>query len=103
MSHTAHGARRSNAAALPDSLQPERLLMLAVLEEAVGTYCKYVGARTRRAARLFREAETWCASDDTRWPYSFVNICHALGIDVAYLRSGLVRWRKRALSGSRPE
>jgi hypothetical protein len=106
------GSRRSGANALPDTLlpvqaggagwgesvtQPERLLMLAVLEEAVDTYCKHVRPANRRGARLFQEAETWCQSDDLHWPYSFVNICHALGIDVAYMRAGLVQWRRRAL------
>jgi hypothetical protein len=106
------GPRRSSANALPDTLlpvqvgggpdagtvsQPERMLMLAVLEEAVETYCKHVRPRNRRGARLFQEAETWCTSDDVQWPYSFVNICHVLGIDVAYLRTGLDRWRQRAL------
>jgi hypothetical protein len=104
--------RRASANALPDTLlpvqtgsavfgetvtQPERMLMLAVLEEAVATYCKNVRPSTRRGSRLFQEAETWCASDDVHWPYSFVNICHVLGIDVAYLRTGLARWRQRAL------
>jgi hypothetical protein len=106
------GHRRSSANALPDTLlpvqvgsgpeggalsQPERLLMLAVLEEAVETYCKHVRPRNRRGARLFQEAETWCTSDDIQWPYSFVNICHVLGIDVSYLRTGLDRWREHAL------
>jgi hypothetical protein len=106
------GQRRANGNALPDTLlpvqvggaaddgavtQPERMLMLAVLEEAVETYCKHVQPRNRRGARLFREAESWCTSDDLRWPYSFVNICHALGIDVSYLRTGLDRWRQHAL------
>jgi hypothetical protein len=26
-----------------------------------------------------------------------VNICHVLGIDVSYLRTGLDRWREHAL------
>lgn len=101
-----------SANALPDALlpvqvggagwgesltQPERMLMLAVLEEAVETYCKHVRAQNRRGARLFHEAESWCASDDVGWPYSFVNICHVLGIDVTWFRTGLARWRQRAL------
>lgn len=104
--------RRASSNALPDTLlpvqvggqpggeavsQPERLLMLAVLEEAVDTYCKYCRASNRRGERLFHEAESWCASDDMHWPYSFVNICHVLGIDVAYLRNGLGRMRERVL------
>jgi hypothetical protein len=74
-------------------LQPEKRLMLAVLEDAVGTYQKYALARDRRAQALFVEAEAWFASDDTEWPYAFLNVCHALDIEVDYLRQGLRRWR----------
>lgn len=82
-------------AAVDASLQPEKRLMLAVLEDAVGTYQKYVNARERTAQRLFSEIEDWFASDDQEWPYSFVNISHALGLDVAYMRRGLESWRDR--------
>ena len=39
------------------SLQPEKRLMLAVLEDAVGAFQKYVTSSTRRGQRLFTEAE----------------------------------------------
>ena len=77
------------------SLQPEKRLMLAVLEDAVGTFQKYANARDRAGQKLFAEVEDWFASDDQEWPYSFVNICHALGLEPAYLRRGLARWRDR--------
>jgi hypothetical protein len=80
---------------LDASLQPEKRLMLAVLEDAVGTFQKYAVARDRRAQALFTETEEWFAGDETEWPYSFANICHALGLDVGFLRSGLWRWRDR--------
>ena len=38
------------------SLQPEKRLMLAVLEDGVGTFQKHAGATGRRARRLFAEA-----------------------------------------------
>ncbi len=82
-------------AAIDASLQPEKRLMLAVLEDAVGTFQKYLNARERTAQRLFIEVEEWFASDEQDWPYSFVNITQALGLDVAYLRRGLARWRDR--------
>jgi hypothetical protein len=82
-------------AAVDASLQPEKRLMLAVLEDAVGTFQKYVNARDRSAQKLFAEVEDWFASDDLDWPYSFVNISHALSLDAAYLRSGLMRWQDR--------
>ncbi len=82
-------------AAVDASLQPEKRLMLAVLEDAVGMYQKYATARERTAQRLFAEVEDWFASDDQEWPYSFVNISHALGLNVGYLRRGLGNWRDR--------
>src|SRR5262249_59111765 len=82
-------------AAVDASVQPEKRLMLAVLEDAVGTFQKYVNARERTGQRLFEDVEEWFASDDGEWPYSFVNISHALGLDAAYLRAGLARWRDR--------
>ena len=76
------------------SLQAEKRLMLAVLEEAVGTYQKYVGSRDRNGIRLFEEAEDWFVSDEIEWPFSFMNICHTLGLEVDYFRSGLAKWRR---------
>jgi hypothetical protein len=75
------------------SLQPEKRLMLAVLEDAVGTFQKYVTASTRRGQRLFSEAEEWFASDALDWPYGFASICQALGLEASFLRGGLWRWR----------
>jgi hypothetical protein len=80
---------------LDASLQAEKRLMLAVLEDAVGTFQKYVNARDRRGQTQFAGAEEWFAADETDWPFSFVNVCNALGLDVDYLRSGLWRWRDR--------
>ncbi len=82
------------------SRRPEQQLMLAVLEEAVATFQKNVTAGDGRSRRLFAEAAEWFASDDTGWPFSFVNICHALGLDPDGLRSGLRRWRARHPSGA---
>jgi hypothetical protein len=77
------------------SLQPEKRLMLAVLEDAVGTFQKYVDVHSRHARRLFGEAEEWFASPDADWPFAFVSVCQALGLDADYIRSGLWRWRDR--------
>jgi len=75
------------------SLQPEKRLMLAVLEDAVGTFQKYSGTSTRRARRLFTEAEEWFASDDMQWPFSFASIAQGLGLEPEYIRRGLRRWQ----------
>lgn len=78
----------------PDaSIVPEKRLLLAVLEEAVVTFQRYSTDPGRRGRRLFREADEWVCSDDLCWPCSFRNICDVLGLDPAYVRQGLRRWR----------
>lgn len=80
--------------------QPECQLLWAILEEAVGTYIKYTTAKSQRGQRLFREANDWIMQDDYTWLCSFVNICHILGVDPDYLRTGLQRWRESRLAAS---
>jgi hypothetical protein len=81
------------------SLQPEKRLMLAVLEDAVGTFQKFATASGRRGRRLFAEAEEWFTSEDGTWPFAFHNICQALGLEPSYIRSGLRRWRSAQEAG----
>jgi hypothetical protein len=68
---------------------PERRLMLAVLLDAI--------AQLRRGPGPAREAEQWihAGDEDADWPFSFVSVCHALGLDPGYMRGGLVRGRDR--------
>jgi hypothetical protein len=68
--------------------RPEYRLMLAVLKDALDIHRKYAGAPGRRP-RIVAETEDWLFSDDTSWPLAFVNVCHALGIDVDWLRGRL--------------
>jgi hypothetical protein len=74
--------------------QPECELLWAVLENGLADYMKYARAPGRRGQRLFREAEEWILADDPTWLCSFLNICHVLGIDPDYIRTGLRRWRE---------
>jgi hypothetical protein len=71
----------------------EQRLLLAVLQEAVWTFQRYIDVQDRRGRRLFGEAETWFGSDDTTWTCAFVPLCDALGFDPSYVRAGLRRWR----------
>jgi hypothetical protein len=75
------------------TLQPEKRLMLAVLEDAVGAFQKHVTATGRRGRRLFSEAEEWFESSDVDWPFAFENICSALSLEPEYIRRGLHHWR----------
>jgi hypothetical protein len=72
---------------------PELNLMRAVMEDAVRCYQKQFVPGSRRDSKLAREAMSWFFDDDTTWPYSFLNLCYALGLDPGYIRRGLRRWR----------
>jgi hypothetical protein len=63
--------------------------MLAVLEDGVATYRKYAGTTGRKHRKLLRETEQWIFSDEAGWPFSFVNVCQAVGVDVEWLRAQL--------------
>ena len=76
-------------------LDRERLLMLAVLEDAVDCYQKYAFAKDPRGQQLFTEAEEWVVSDDKGWLFSFENICDTLEIAPGYVRRGLTGWRQK--------
>ena len=75
------------------SAQPEKRLMLAVMEDAIATFQKSLPEVNRRQRRLLRETEEWIQSTDTSWPFSFENICAALDIEMDYLRKGLFKWK----------
>jgi hypothetical protein len=80
-----------------------RALMLAVLEDAV--LCIENGRWQRRfgARRLAAEAEAWVRSDRADWPFSFPNVCEALGIDVDAMRSRLLELTPRCNRPCRKE
>lgn len=71
---------------------PEKRLLLAVLEEAVGTYQRNVTATDRHGRALFTDVAAWFASEDSIWLCSFVAICDAIGLNATYVRSGLGLW-----------
>jgi hypothetical protein len=77
-------------------LEPEKKLMLAVLEDAVACFQKYVFARDVKGKVLFQEAEGWVHDQNGDWPFSFVSVCETLGFDPDYLRRGIIRWKENA-------
>ena len=90
---------------VPPSLRPEMRLMLAVLEGAVEDFQKYAIARSGPGRRRFAEANAWFGATDVDGAFDFESICHALGIDPSYVRSGLRRWyvaRHAASIATRP-
>lgn len=68
---------------------PERMLMLAVLEDAVG--CIRKRAHIPQSS-LFRDAVDWILEEKSEWIFSFENICAVLELDANFIRTGLLHW-----------
>ncbi len=79
-------------------LEPEKRLMLAVLEDAIACFQKYLFSRDGRGRTLFREAEEWIVEEGSDWLFSFENICEVLGFDPQYVRQGLLRWKQKRMA-----
>jgi len=67
-------------------IPPERELALAVMERAIDDLAQSRFAKTRRGQREYWDAYDWVAAEDREWPFSFVNLCDALGLDVESTR-----------------
>jgi len=70
-----------------ESFARERALRAAVLIDAIRCLVGVAGAREERARQ---SALRWILSRDTRAPFSFHNVCEALGLDPVRLRRSLL-------------
>jgi hypothetical protein len=82
-------------------LEPEKRLMLAVIEDAVACFQKYIHARDTRGRTMFREAEQWILEKNSDGLFSFESVCEVLGLNPDYVRHGLMQWKEAKLA-SRP-
>jgi hypothetical protein len=69
--------------------EPEKRLLLAVLDNAIRSYRTLVFIGGRR----FAEVEGWLFSDDVDDTFSFRNICEVLGLSPSRIRISLKDWR----------
>ena len=76
-------------------LEPEKRLMLALLEDAIHCFKDHLSAPTVVKKKLFDEAEEWILERDGDWIFSFDNVCEALGFTPEYVRQGLLRWKEK--------
>ena len=79
--------------------QPERMLMLAVLEDAVAGIHKYGSVSKGKRKRWFHETIAWILTEDNDWVFSFNNVCEAVGLSPGYLRKALIRMARHARAG----
>jgi hypothetical protein len=81
--------------------EPEKRLMVAVLEEAIALVVNASSSRNDRRT-VVREAQRWFASDDSSSPFAFATICDVLGLEVGRVRQALARWPRRQRTFRRP-
>ena len=67
--------------------QPERRLMSAVLEDALGIIRAGATSPVLRRCAVFVETVEWIFSDDVGWPFSFRNLCVTLDVNAQRLRA----------------
>jgi hypothetical protein len=89
-----YDARRNGSATAP-----VKRLMMAVLEDALRCFQNHSEAKSRPRKRLYNEAEQWLCGEEGDGPFSFATVCETLGIEPAFLRSGLRQWRKEQMAG----
>jgi hypothetical protein len=76
-------------------LEPEKKLMLAVLEDAVHCFQDNHWARCGKNRQIFDAAQKWIFEAGRDWVFGFENICSALALNPEYVRGGLKGWRQR--------
>lgn len=80
-----------NSAGHLTNLQPERRLMLAVLEDAIQTVMRHGGDRRPRQRKLVRDVERWLDPRHDEGIFSFNSICTVLDLDGESIRRGVRR------------
>jgi hypothetical protein len=79
-------------------LEPEKKLLLAVLEDAVMCFQDNLFARERKKRQLFEETEEWIFTERSERLFAFEGLCHSLNLDPHYIRHGLRQWQESRLN-----
>ena len=79
-------------------IEPEKKLMLAVLEDAINCFQANVMAERGRRKRLFDETLDWFLDRGDDWLFSFESVCEILRLNPDYVRRGLLRWKDKKLA-----
>jgi hypothetical protein len=69
---------------------PERRLLLAVLLDAIVCVQRIPSTPPGRLRRELEDSKRWVRSENRAWPYSFVNVCEALGLAHEPIRRALL-------------
>ena len=91
MRHGALGGGESRVSSQPTGI---KALMLAVLEDGIRCFL----GRDKQA-RV--EAEAWIHTQRKNWPFSFITVCHTLGLSPEAVRAAMWRMRERQMPARR--
>lgn len=82
----------------------EHRLLLAILQDAVECFQKYIHATHPKGKGLYCDAEWWISGGSSEFVFSFEHVCSVLGMEHIYFRQGLLRWRdeERRRRAARP-
>src|SRR5439155_7422742 len=72
---------------------PEKMLVLAVLEDAITCFQKFSSAQSVHGKARFQEEEDWFFHERSDRLFSFEKVCEVLDLNPGYIRAGLTRWR----------
>ena len=84
-------------------VEPEKILILAVLEDGIRCFQDNAWAQSVKKKKLFEEAQQWLFCDDSDWLFSFTSVCSLLGFEPDYIRRGLKRWEERSRNATNKE
>ena len=82
-------------------LEPEKALLLAVLEDGIRTFQDNIFSETGKKRALLDEAREWLFTEGFEHVFSFNSVCSSLGLDPGYIRRGLKRWEEHARAATR--
>jgi hypothetical protein len=84
-----------------EPLEPEKALVMAILQDAIHNFHKYREARDRPGQELYHEAEEWLLGGGDNWIFAFDSVCELLGLDPGYIRRGLLQSKESGRDKSR--
>ncbi len=82
-------------------LEPEKVLLLAVLEDAIHCYRKFAYVRDRAGSAQFSDVERWIMGGGREWIFAFETVCELLGLDPDYVRRGVRESAPKAAAENR--
>ena len=72
------------------SERSQKELASGILKQAALDLRRFHGATSAIERELYLDAQRWVISDDSRWPFSFLNVCHLLKLAPESLRQELL-------------